>query len=88
MRRNPAQIPQGNTLVVGAGNSGAEIAIELAEAGRHVTWYAKALYDLQSISRLLSRSCLAGGDWRELLLRLLESAARSAGALTASLAPI
>jgi putative flavoprotein involved in K+ transport len=34
--RNPAQIPAGNVLVVGAGNSGAEIAIELAHAGRNV----------------------------------------------------
>lgn len=34
--RNPAQIPPGAILVVGAGNSGAEIAVELAEAGRDV----------------------------------------------------
>jgi putative flavoprotein involved in K+ transport len=36
--RNPAQIPAGRVLVVGAGNSGAEIAIELARAGRSVRW--------------------------------------------------
>jgi putative flavoprotein involved in K+ transport len=36
--RNPAQLPDGPALVVGAGNSGAEIAIELA-AGRQV-WLA------------------------------------------------
>ncbi len=35
--RNPSQVPQGNVLLVGAGNSGAEIAIELAHAGRNVT---------------------------------------------------
>jgi putative flavoprotein involved in K+ transport len=30
--RNPSQLPAGNALVVGAGNSGAEIALELAES--------------------------------------------------------
>jgi putative flavoprotein involved in K+ transport len=34
--RNPSQIQQGAVLVVGAGNSGAEIAIELAR--HHQTW--------------------------------------------------
>jgi Flavin-binding monooxygenase-like len=34
--RNPAQIQKGGVLVVGAGNSGAEIAIELAR--HHQTW--------------------------------------------------
>lgn len=33
---NPRQTPDGNILVVGAGNSGAEISIELALAGRNV----------------------------------------------------
>ena len=37
--KNPDQLPQGSILVVGAGNSGAEIAVELAEAGRDV-WLA------------------------------------------------
>jgi len=37
--KNPHQLPDGSTLVVGAGNSGAEIAIELAESGRSV-WLA------------------------------------------------
>ncbi len=36
--RNPSQIQQGGVLVVGAGNSGAEIAIELAR--HHQTWLA------------------------------------------------
>jgi putative flavoprotein involved in K+ transport len=36
--RNPSQLQQGGVLVVGAGNSGAEIALELA--GRHPTWLA------------------------------------------------
>ena len=35
--RNPAQLRQGGVLVVGAGNSGAEIAIELARRG-YPTW--------------------------------------------------
>lgn len=34
--RNPAQLPAGTTLVVGGGNSGFQIAKELAEAGRQV----------------------------------------------------
>ena len=33
--RNPSQIQKGGVLVVGAGNSGAEIAIELAPTTRH-----------------------------------------------------
>jgi putative flavoprotein involved in K+ transport len=33
---NPNQIPAGDVLVVGAGNSGAEISVELAAAGRRV----------------------------------------------------
>jgi putative flavoprotein involved in K+ transport len=37
--RNTAQIPVQNVLVVGAGNSGAEIALELARAGKRV-WLA------------------------------------------------
>ena len=34
--RNPGQLRDGSVLVVGAGNSGAEIALELARAGRTV----------------------------------------------------
>lgn len=34
--RNPGQLREGGALVVGAGNSGAEIALEIA--GRHKTW--------------------------------------------------
>jgi putative flavoprotein involved in K+ transport len=34
--RRPAQIPAGDVLVVGAANSGAEIALDLARAGRRV----------------------------------------------------
>ncbi len=35
--RNPSHLPDGDVLVVGAGNSGAEIALEVAAAG-HRTW--------------------------------------------------
>jgi putative flavoprotein involved in K+ transport len=35
--RNPAQLREGGVLVVGAGNSGSEIALELARRG-HPTW--------------------------------------------------
>ena len=35
---NPSQLQQGGVLVVGAGNSGAEIALEVAS--RHPTWLA------------------------------------------------
>jgi putative flavoprotein involved in K+ transport len=35
--RNPSQLRQGGVLVVGAGNSGSEIALELARAG-HKVW--------------------------------------------------
>jgi len=34
--RRASQLPAGRVLVVGAGNSGAQIAIELANSGRHV----------------------------------------------------
>lgn len=36
--RNPSQLQEGDVLIVGAGNSGAEIAMEVA--GRHRTWVA------------------------------------------------
>jgi putative flavoprotein involved in K+ transport len=36
---NPGQIPAQSILVVGAGNSGAEISLDLSKAGRHV-WLA------------------------------------------------
>jgi putative flavoprotein involved in K+ transport len=34
--RNPGQLPRGDVLVVGAGNSGADIAVELAHGGHRV----------------------------------------------------
>ena len=35
--RNPGQLADGDVLLVGAGNSGSEIAMELSRAGHHVT---------------------------------------------------
>ena len=35
--RRPSQLPEGHVLVVGAGNSGAEIALDLVRAGRRVS---------------------------------------------------
>lgn len=42
--RNPTELPPGNVLVVGGGNSGVQIALELAEAGRvaHLSDSARA----------------------------------------------
>src|SRR5262245_15763270 len=39
--RNPGQLRDGSVLIVGAGNSGAEIAIELTKAGRKVALSGK-----------------------------------------------
>ena len=48
--RNPGALPSGSVLVVGAGNSGAQIALELAESGRS-TWLSGR--DTGSIPRRL-----------------------------------
>ena len=56
--RNPGALPSGFVLVVGAGNSGAQIALELAESGRS-TWLSGR--DTGSIPRrLLGRDVY---DW-------------------------
>jgi putative flavoprotein involved in K+ transport len=41
--RNPASVPDGEVMVVGAGNTGVQIAKELAEAGRRVTLSVSSL---------------------------------------------
>ncbi|MEV1286158.1 NAD(P)/FAD-dependent oxidoreductase [Micromonospora sp. NPDC049679] len=41
--RNPAQLPAGDVLVVGAGNTGVQIADELADHGRRVSLSASTL---------------------------------------------
>jgi len=48
---NPTQLPPGTVLVVGAGNSGAEIALDLARAGRRVVLSGR------------DTGHLPGGDW-------------------------
>lgn len=56
--RNATQIPAGHILVVGAGNSGAQIALELAAAGRDVTLSGRDTGSLPR--RLLGRDIY---DW-------------------------
>jgi putative flavoprotein involved in K+ transport len=36
--RNPSQLQDGSVLIVGAGNSGADIGLEIARAGKHKIW--------------------------------------------------
>jgi putative flavoprotein involved in K+ transport len=56
--RRPEQVPHGTVLVVGAGNSGVQIALELAQAGREVLLSGR---DTGSIPRrLLGRDIY---DW-------------------------
>lgn len=73
--RRPDQLPDGAVLVVGAGNSGAEIAVDLASAGRDVllsgrdvghmprlgSWTYPLLQALGRPGAALSRRGLAGG---------------------------
>jgi putative flavoprotein involved in K+ transport len=56
--RRPDQIPDGRVLVVGAGNSGAQIALELAAAGREVVLSGRETGSLPR--RLLGRDIY---DW-------------------------
>ncbi len=61
--RNPAQLREGGVLVVGAGNSGAEIALEVARGG-HPTWMSG-----RDVGQVPFR--IAGLAARLLLLRLV-----------------
>lgn len=56
--RRPSQLPSGRVLVVGAGNSGAQIALELASAGRDVMLSGREVGALPR--RLLGRDIY---DW-------------------------
>ena len=56
--RRPEQLPRGKVLVVGAGNSGAQIALELAAAGREVVLSGRDTGSLPR--RLLGRDIY---DW-------------------------
>jgi putative flavoprotein involved in K+ transport len=61
--RNPASVPEGRVLVVGAGNTGVQIAEELAEAGRQVALSVSTLGKALP-NRLLGKSLFW---WIELL---------------------
>ncbi len=69
--RNPTQLPAGRVLVVGAGNSGAQIAFELADSGRAVTLAGPAVAALPR--RFLGRD-LYDWIWPTLLRTSTESA--------------
>jgi putative flavoprotein involved in K+ transport len=56
--RRPSQLPNGDVLVVGAGNSGAQIACELAETGRRIVLSGRHTGSLPR--RLLGRDIY---DW-------------------------
>ena len=63
--RNPAQLRDGGVLIVGAGNSGAEIALETTASGRqtwlagpdtgHVPWRLESLAARLVLTRLVTR---------------------------------
>ncbi len=54
--RSPAQLPHGNVLVVGGGNSGVQIAAELAAAGSRTVTLAVGTAMTRLPSRVLGRS--------------------------------
>jgi putative flavoprotein involved in K+ transport len=66
--RNPLQLPQGSVLVAGAGNSGAEIAIELARSGRRV-WLSGR--DVRRIPANVLGRILGGKPYWWLISRVL-----------------
>lgn len=72
--RNPEQLRDGAVLVVGAGNSGAEIALELARAGRRVWMSGRDVgeipFDIKGLPArlLLARVVLRGVFHRVLTL--------------------
>lgn len=66
--RNPGQIPAGDVLVVGAGNSGAEIALELRAAGYRVSLSGR---DTGQVPADLLGPLLGGKPYWWILSRLL-----------------
>jgi putative flavoprotein involved in K+ transport len=50
--RNPSHLPRGDVLVVGAGNTGAELALELKAAGHNVLLSGRDVGQVPAISRL------------------------------------
>jgi putative flavoprotein involved in K+ transport len=55
--RNPASVPEGDVVVVGAGNTGVQIAEELAAAGRRVTLSVSTM-NRATPQRFLGRSTI------------------------------
>ncbi|WP_296667747.1 NAD(P)-binding domain-containing protein [Demequina sp.] len=64
--RDPSGLPEGRVLVVGYGTSGAEIALELAQAGREVTIAGKPTPHPPN-----AVLAIAGGAWWLVLTRVL-----------------
>jgi putative flavoprotein involved in K+ transport len=50
--KNPTQLPAGDVLVVGAGNTGAELALEAAAAGRRVLLSGRDVGQVPAVMRL------------------------------------
>jgi putative flavoprotein involved in K+ transport len=65
--RSPAQLPEGDVLIVGAGNSGTEIALDLAARGHRVSVSGRDVGEVPF--RLNGRPARLGLAW--LVLRLL-----------------
>jgi putative flavoprotein involved in K+ transport len=68
--RNPSALPSGSVLVVGAGNSGAQIALELAESGRR-TWLSGR--DTGSIPRRVLGRDVYDWLWRTVMRPSVDS---------------
>ena len=69
--RRPSQLPAGRVLVVGAGNSGAQIALELADSGRRVVLSGP---DTGSLPRRLLGRDIYDWLWPTLMRPSVESA--------------
>lgn len=69
--RRPTDVPEGAVLVVGAGNSGAQIALELAGAGRRVYLSGR---DIGSLPRRLLGRDVFDWLWPTLMRLTVESA--------------
>ena len=52
MYKNPTQLPSGDVLVVGAGNTGAELALEAAAAGHRVLLSGRDVGQVPSVMRI------------------------------------
>jgi len=68
--RRPEQLPAGRVLVVGAGNSGAQIALELADSGRQVVLSGR---DTGSLPRRLLGRDIYDWLWRTVMRPSVET---------------